>query len=134
MENFGLEFNVSLTTNEEGHTSMGYNYHDSEGVAFGSEVHGADILSVIELLENSLFFEYDEAKKKLEEENMSEEDKLRREIEKLIEENARLEHRIQEMMKGKEEKTNKKNPKSQLDEETLAFLEELNQWLGGGKK
>lgn len=133
MENFGFEFNVSLTTNEEGRVSVGYNYHDSDGVAFNNEAYGEDIFSTLELLEDSVFFEYSEAKKKLEEENMSEEDKLRKEIEKLVEENARLEHRIQEMMKGKEEKISEKRPKNQLNEEALAILEELNQWFGGGK-
>lgn len=104
---FGMNFNISVVINDEG-IEMGMRYNDSNDVDIDGQASGDSIEEVAEALFDDFVSGYISATTKPEPEPMSEIDELKAELQQLKEENARLEHRLQEQFpKQVEEKPEK---------------------------
>ena len=96
---FGMEFNFALADNND-NFEVGYTYKDSDGRTVTGQYDGNNIDDLVAQL-------YQDCVKALmpePEPELTEEEKLRLEIENLKAENERLEHRLQELMKPTAEK------------------------------
>jgi hypothetical protein len=101
---FGMEFNFALADNND-NFEAGYTYKDSDGRTVTGQYDGNNIDDLVAQL-------YQDCIKALmpePEPELTEEEKLRLEIENLKAENERLEHRLQELMKPVEDTM--ENPK-----------------------
>lgn len=118
---FGMNFNISVVANDENDIEMGLHYTDTMGVDVGACAAGDSLDNVLAALFTDFVTEYTEVT--AEEEPMSELDQLKAEIEKLKEENARLEHRLQEQLPKEEPKDNKVSEKE--INEALNYVNDL---------
>jgi hypothetical protein len=101
---FGMEFNFALADNSD-NFEVGYTYKDSDGRTVTGQYDGNNLDDLVAQL-------YQDCIKALmpePEPELTEEEKLRLEIENLKAENERLEHRLQELMKPVEDTM--ENPK-----------------------
>lgn len=120
---FGMNFNISVVANNENDIEMGLHYTDSNDADVDAWAAGDSLDNVIAALFTDFITEYTEAMTKAEPEPVSELDKLKAEIEKLKEENARLEHRLQEQLPKEEPKDNKASEKE--INEALNYVNDL---------
>ena len=120
---FGMNFNISVVANNENDIEMGLHYTDSNDADVDAWAAGDSLDNVIAALFTDFITEYTEAITKAEPEPVSELDQLKAEIEKLKEENARLEHRLQEQLPKEEPKDNKASEKE--INEALNYVNDL---------
>ena len=99
---FGMNFNVSIIMNNDSDIEIGMHYTDSDDIDVDVCAEGDSLDEIISALFVDFVDEYMSATTKKEPEPVSELDRLKAEIEKLKEENARLEHRLQEQLPKKE--------------------------------
>lgn len=120
---FGMNFNVSIVMNNDSDIEIGMHYTDSDDIDVDVCAEGDSLDEIISALFVDFVDEYTSATTKKEPEPVSELDKLKAEIEKLKEENARLEHRLQEQLPKKELKKEKASEEEM--EEALNYVNDL---------
>ena len=122
-KNFGMNFNIAVVFDEESNVSIGMNYNDSAGLEISTQVESDDVTEAVDALMASFIEDYINSTAKQEPEPVSELDQLKAEIAKLKEENARLEHRLQEQLPKEEKKNNEVSEKVLV--EALEYADDL---------
>ena len=123
-KNLGMNFNIAVVFDEDSNVSIGMNYNDSTGLEISTQVESDDVTEAVDALMVSFIEDYINATTKQEPEPMSELDQLKLEIQKLQEENARLEYRLQHMVEQPEEKESSKVSEKDV-EEALKYVDDL---------
>ena len=123
-KNLGMNFNIAVVFDEESNVSIGMNYNDSTGLEISTQVESDDVAEAVDALMASFIEDYINSAAKQEPEPMSELDQLKAEITKLKEENARLEHRLQEQL-PKQEPVKKEISPQDIDDEDVKYFNDL---------
>lgn len=123
-KNLGMNFNIAVVYDDESHITAGMNYNDSRGIEVSTQVEGDNIVEVIDAL--TVAFVEDYINIAAEPEPVSELDQLKAEVAKLKEENARLEHRLQEQLSTREPiKKEKEISPEDIDDEDVKYFNDL---------
>lgn len=123
-KNLGMNFNIAVVYDDESNITAGMNYNDSRGIEISTQVEGDNITEVIDALTIAFVEDYINIAAEQKPEPMSELDQLKAEIAKLKEENARLEHRLQEQL-PKQEPVKKEISPQDIDDEDVKYFNDL---------